>query len=187
MGFQAKELQKTAQHLNFKIHVFTCSKPQLLKTNCLKILKKNLEKLNLVLISTTALNTPSSSVYLPYCEPAQVGWSSAGTYPQDTLPTAHCQVHHSLKGRSMVKRQTGSSTNMHMTMLRAIFQCNAVVARKAFKLSVCKQFKSYKLLENRRHKSRSDPFSRALLLLYVKVSAVTAEDLSVNPTICFLF
>lgn len=157
--------------------MFTCSKPQLLKTNCLKILKKNLENLNLVLISTTALNTPSSSVYLPYCEPAYVGWN---------IPPGHT-THSTLPSTSQSKRQTGSSTNMHMTMLRAIFQCNAVVARKAFKLSVCKQFKTHKLLENRRHKSRSDPFSRALLLLYVKVSAVTAEDLSVNPTICFLF
>lgn len=130
--------------------------------------------------------------------PIYMGWSLAGTYPQDTVPAAHHpqdtvpaahdQVHHSLKCRSMVKRQKRSSTNMHMTMLRAIFQCNAVVAREAFKLNVCKEFKSHKLLENSRHKkSRSDPFSRAFLLLYVKVSAVTAEDLNVTPTVFFLF
>jgi len=76
---------------------------------------------------------------------------------------------------------------MHMTTLRAIFQSNAIVARQAFKFSVCKEFKIHKLLQNSRHKCRLDPFSRALLLLYVEVSAVTAEDLSVTPTMSFLF
>lgn len=86
----------------------------------------------------------------------------------------------------MVKRQTRGSTGMHMTMLRAMCQSNAVLAREAFRLSVCKEFKSHKYLENTRQKSRSDSFSRALSLLFVKVSAVTAEDFRVTPTMSFL-
>lgn len=74
---------------------------------------------------------------------------------------------------------------MHMTMLRAMCQCNAVVAREAFRLSVCKELKSHKYLENTRQKSRSDPFSMALLLLFVTISAVTAEDFSVTPPCLF--
>lgn len=61
---------------------------------------------------------------------------------------------------------------MHMTMLKANIQYSASVTREVFKLSVCEEFKSHKLLETSR---AQQPFSRAFLLLHVKVSAVTAE------------